>query len=149
MSKGSKRRKYVLYAIVILLCSVTLIGAYYYVWSLTGVDVSPERIRLSVNADKNGTLVITLDYNNFGPTDATVKTVYIDGVSINNYTTLIDVYDASGTSIRNLLKGYVMPSGKEGKFVMGFTKDAFASGQLIHMTLRTKESAYPIDCRIP
>jgi hypothetical protein len=149
MSKGSKRRKYVLYAIVILLCSVTLIGLYYYAWSLTGVDVSPESIRLSVNANKNGTLVITLDYNNFGPTDATVKTIYIDGVSINSYTTLVDVYDSSGASIRNLLSGYVMLSGKEGRFVMVFTEDAFASGQLIHMALRTKENGYPIDCRIP
>lgn len=87
-----------------------------------------------------------------GSLSARVVNIVIDGKPLGNYETFIDVYDGNGSSIKSLLNGtgYVIPFKAEGKFTVVFAKDAFASGQVLNVSLMTGEYESPTTtCRIP
>ena len=104
-----------------------------------------------MNANRNGTLVITLNYSNTGSSDATVKNILIDGKPVKWYITFVDVYDSSGNSINNLLdgKGFLIPVGKKGNFTIVFREDVL-SGDILNVEIDTEaEYSYNTSCRVP
>ena len=150
-------------ALSILISIVVMLGIYFYVYMpLQGnsiVDNPFEKVEItSIDVKKAGTLDITLNCKNTGGSNANITKFFIDNKTLSSYATFVDVYEASGKSIKNLLDdkvGFVLPVGKEEKFVIVFTKDSFASGQILHIGLttvvyvNTNEVAYSTSCKIP
>lgn len=150
MSKESKKMEYSIVSLVILLC-VIIIAVYYSFSTFTRVVPAFEMVKIE-GVSVNETLVITLNYRNTGADDANVTNILINGKPVGSYATFIDVYDASGGSIKNLLngKGYVIPVGKEGRFVIMFAKDSFVPGQVLNISFESKSGmTYTTSCRIP
>ena len=135
---------------------------YWYVYYPT-VEISMpnyyEKIEItSVNVTMAETLDITLNCKNTGGSHANITKFFIDNKTLSSYATFVDIYDASGKSIKNLLDdkvGFVLPVGEEEKFVIVFTKDSFASKQVLQIGLTTaamvnqNEVAYSTSCKIP
>jgi hypothetical protein len=120
-------------------------------FGLTTVVPYYENIEIE-GVNSNEMLSITINYRNMGTSDAIITNIFIDGHPLSTYAAFIDVYDSSGTSIKNLLNGtgYLIPVGKEGKFAVMFTKDTFASGQVLNISLNTRVGAnYTTSYKIP
>ena len=150
-SKGSKKRKYVLFLVLAVLLFTVVTIAYYYVGLYTRTPPSLyENIEIEGVTSKE-MLAITVNYKYTGTSDANVTNIFVDNKPLSSYSTFVDVYDSSGNSIKNLLNGtgYTIPVGKEGRFVIVFTKDAFESGQLIHISINTMHEGFLIGYWIP
>jgi len=64
-----------------------------------------EKIEITnVDAKRTERLVITLNYKNSGGSDTNVTNIFINNKPLSDYTTFIEVYDAAGNSIKNLLR---------------------------------------------
>lgn len=146
--KTAKKLLSIVFVIVILLA---FIGLFEYAYNFTRVVPAFEMVKIeSVNV--NETFVITLNYRNTGADEANVTNILVDGKPVGSYATFLDVYDASGGSIKNLLNGtgYVIPVGREGKFVIMFAKYAFTSGQVLNISFETRvRMTYTTSCRVP
>lgn len=161
--KSSNRNYRPIILIILLLIPFLFVG-YFYVYipfKEGSTHVNPfEKISItSVNVKTTDRMVIELKYKNDGGSDANLTNIFIDNKHLSSYSTFVDIYDASGSSIKNLLNGtrYLMPTEKEGKFTMVFMVDAFASGQVINIGLGTYVSQqrstpkflYSTSCKVP
>jgi hypothetical protein len=152
MSKGSKKREYIiefLAVAIVLFAAVTIVS---YFGGFTGVPPAAfEKIEIG-GAKANELLVIIVNYNNTGNKDANLTNILINSRPVSSYVTFVDVYDSSGSSIKNLLNrtGYFIPVGKDGEFTIMFSKDTFASGQVLNISIQTERgNNYTTTCRVP
>jgi hypothetical protein len=83
MSKGSKRREYVLTVIFILFWSVTLIGVYYYASTLTEVDLNRPFYYVEIKGVNVVNLTrVVVEVQTEGNVDANVTGIFVEGVSV-------------------------------------------------------------------
>ena len=149
-------------SLALIMLSVYVLVFFYI--SYTSGNVRPNPFESIKIVDANATvtdhnaesekLTITLKYKNTGGSDANVTDIFVDNRTLSDYETFLEAYDMNGGSVKALLggKGFVIPVGEEGKIVIVFMRDSFASSQSIEIGLDTAASVdylYSVRCKIP
>jgi uncharacterized membrane protein len=133
----------IIYLVVLLTVFLVIVG-YFNVYipmreGATWENRFEKIVITNVDAKRAERLVITLNYRNDG-SYTNISNIFINKKPLNSYTTLIDLYDETGNSVKNLLgrkPGLFVPKGKEGKLVIAFMKDAFTSEQVLDIDIGT------------
>jgi plastocyanin len=155
---------------ITLVAVIALAFAGFYVISFINAGNEPgnfpmfEKISItSAEANRDNMFVITVNFMNDGSADANITNIFINNKPITSYPTFVDVYDASGRSIKSLLNGtgYFIPMAKvfegnftspTGKFTMVFMGNAFnpEEEQILNIVLETSASkqGYSTSCTI-